>query len=244
MGQRGKARARPGTPASGDVEAARRALQGCAVMRNLDRRALDDLARNCERARFQRRQSLYGDGAHADAVYVVESGRVRLVRSRGEGGCLTLGYRGPAEFVGESALAGGGVHRHGAIATDPLDALRIPFKHAQRLAEDHIAFCTELLRLFASQLLSVERRLAAVAGRPVESRIAAFLGEQARLCGVPHARGVAIGQKYTHQEIADYVASTRETVTLTLGELRRKGIVAFEKRRLVLVDRAAVERLE
>lgn len=187
---------------------------------------------------------MYGVGTSADAVYVVEQGRVRLVRPRGEGGQLTLAYRGPGDLVGECALVGGGAHRHAAIAAEPLDALRLPAKHVRRLVEEHVEFCAELLKLLASQLASVERRLAAVAGRSVESRIAMFLAEQARLCGVPHARGVAIGPKFTHQEIADYVASTRETVTLTLGDMRRQGVVAFERRRLLVLDRAALERLE
>lgn len=246
MGQRGKARARPAasTSVDTDAEAVREALQDCAVLRCLERRALDELARHSEPIRFRRRQALYGTGMVAEAVYVVAQGRVRLVRARGEDGQLTLGYRGPGELVGEGALAGAGVHRHAAIAAEPLQALRLPFKHVRRLAEEHLAFCAELLKLLAAELGALERRLAAVAGRPVEARIAAFLAEQGRLCGVPHARGVAIGPKFTHQEIADYVASTRETVTLTLGELRRKGVVAFERRRLLLLDRAALERLE
>lgn len=244
MGQRGKARARPTSSASADVEKTRGALQGCAVLRRLERRALDELARSCERVRFRRRQAVYGVGASADAVYVVEHGRVRLVAPRGEGAVLTLAYRGPGDLVGEGALVGVAAHRHAAIAAEPLDALRLPARHLRRLAEEHVELCAELVRLLAIQLASVERRLAAVAGRPVESRIAMFLSEQARLCGVPHARGVAMGPKFTHQEIADYVASTRETVTLTLGDMRRNGIVAFERRRLLLLDRAALERLE
>lgn len=246
MGQRGKARARPAasTSVDADAEAVRDALQGCAVLRCLERRALDELARSSERIRLRRRQALYGTGTPADAVYVVARGRVRLVRPRGEDGHLTLGYRGPGDLVGEGALAGGGVHSDAAIAAEPLEALRLPFKQVRRFAEEQVEFCAELLRLVAAQLGAIERRLAAVAGRSVEARIAAFLAEQGRLCGVPHARGVAIGPKFTHQEIADYVASTRETVTLTLGELRRKGVVAFEGRRLLLLDRAALERLE
>jgi CRP/FNR family transcriptional regulator, cyclic AMP receptor protein len=50
-----------------------------------------------------------------------------------------------------------------------------------------------------------------------------------------------IGVKYTHQEIADYVGSTRETVTLTLGELRRKNLVLFDHRRIVVRDLDALQ---
>ena len=58
--------------------------------------------------------------------------------------------------------------------------------------------------------------------------------------GVPDSRGVLIGIKYTHQEIADYVGSTRETVTLTLGELKRRNLVLFDHRRIVVRDAEAL----
>ena len=45
------------------------------------------------------------------------------------------------------------------------------------------------------------------------------------------------------QEIADYVGSTRETVTLTLGELKRRGMILFEHRRVVVVEPASLRAL-
>jgi CRP-like cAMP-binding protein len=51
-----------------------------------------------------------------------------------------------------------------------------------------------------------------------------------------------IGVKYTHQEIADYVGSTRETVTLTLGELKRRDLLLFDHRRIVVRDPDALSR--
>lgn len=49
--------------------------------------------------------------------------------------------------------------------------------------------------------------------------------------------------KYTHQEIADYVGSTRETVTLTLGELKRRELLLFDHRRIVLTQAKELEKL-
>jgi CRP-like cAMP-binding protein len=60
--------------------------------------------------------------------------------------------------------------------------------------------------------------------------------------GIPDSRGLLIGVKYTHQEIADYVGSTRETVTLTLGELKRRDLLLFDHRRIVVRDPDALSR--
>ena len=91
--------------------------------------------------------------------------------------------------------------------------------------------------------LQAERRIESLLSRTVESRVAEFLMDAAERHGIPESRGTLIGVKYTHQEIADYVGSTRETVTLTLGDLRRRDLILFDHRRVVVVDPAALRRL-
>ena len=85
--------------------------------------------------------------------------------------------------------------------------------------------------------LEAERRVESLLSRSVESRVAEFLLEAAERHGIPETRGVLIGVRYTHQEIADYVGSTRETVTLTLGEMRRQELLCFDHRRIVIMRR-------
>jgi CRP-like cAMP-binding protein len=72
--------------------------------------------------------------------------------------------------------------------------------------------------------------------RPVESRVADFVLEIASRHGVPDARGTLVATKYTHHEMASYVGSTRETVTLILGELKRRGLIDIDRRRVVVRD--------
>jgi CRP-like cAMP-binding protein len=97
-----------------------------------------------------------------------------------------------------------------------------------------------LLRLMVERRLDTERRIESLLSRTVESRVAEFLLDAAQRHGIPDSRGLLIGVKYTHQEIADYVGSTRETVTLTLGDLRRKNLVLFDHRRIVVRDLEAL----
>ena len=53
-------------------------------------------------------------------------------------------------------------------------------------------------------------------------------------------RGVLIAAPFTHQEMANMIGSTRETVTLTLGDLRKKGVIEIDRRRIVVLDREAL----
>jgi CRP-like cAMP-binding protein len=59
----------------------------------------------------------------------------------------------------------------------------------------------------------------------------------------PKPRGPeVITAPFTHAEIAHLIGSTRETVTLVLGKLKREGLLAFDHRHVVLLDHARLER--
>jgi CRP-like cAMP-binding protein len=120
--------------------------------------------------------------------------------------------------------------------------VQIPLRCVEELLAHHSALSRRLLQLMVERRLDTERRIESLLSRTVESRVAEFLLDAAQRHGIPDSRGLLIGVKYTHQEIADYVGSTRETVTLTLGELKRRDLLLFDHRRIVVRDPDALSR--
>ena len=60
-----------------------------------------------------------------------------------------------------------------------------------------------------------------------------------RLCaehGVENKKGLILSLKITHQEMANLIGSTRETVSLTLSQFKRKGFIATDGRKVILAD--------
>ena len=121
-----------------------------------------------------------------------------------------------------------------------LDALRVPLTTMQRLIEEHTSVALALLHVQNTRRRQVEERLTAVLTRTVEARVADFVAQAAERHGIPESRGVLIGEKFTHIEIAEYVGATRETVTLVLGVLKRDGIIDTDHRRIVVRDAAGL----
>ncbi|HLM74182.1 MAG TPA: helix-turn-helix domain-containing protein, partial [Polyangiaceae bacterium] len=75
-----------------------------------------------------------------------------------------------------------------------------------------------------------------------EARLIDFLLASVKRWGEPHASGRVISAPFTHADIALLVGSTRETVTLVLGKLKRAGLIELEKRRIVVRDGEALSR--
>lgn len=191
--------------------------------------------------RVARGRPLVTQGEVVTGVVFVGSGRLRVIRTMDDGRILSLGYRGPGDMIGEGALGRSMEHRESVVSAEEVEALVIPVPAVRTIMASDIAFATGVMATILSRHYDAEDRLASMLFRNVEARLAEFLLSSAQRWGIPDPRGVLIAAPLTHQEMASMIGSTRETVTLTLGELRRKGIIDFDRRRVVVRDRDALK---
>jgi len=71
----------------------------------------------------------------------------------------------------------------------------------------------------------------------VRHRVVALLLELVEAHGQACGRGWEIRLRLSHQELANLIGATRETVTSILGQLQRRGWVAIERRQITVLDR-------
>lgn len=218
------------------TEAKVECLLRCEIFGALPADAIERVARRCSVVRYRRRRGLYRHGQKARHIFVIVSGRVRVLRRIARDRALTVGYRGPGELLGETALVDQKVYQEVAAAAEDTEAICVPVQRIERLLELHPSFSSQLLRLMVARRVDAEKRIDSLLSRSVESRLLSFLLEAATRHGIPSEGGVLISVRFTHQEIADYIGSTRETVTVTLGELRRRKLLRSDHRRLVVAD--------
>ncbi len=186
-------------------------------------------------------RTLLSQGDSAASIALVGTGRLRLLRTVGEARTLTIGYRGAGDLIGEAALGGATAHRESAIAIEDVEVLVVPVATMRTLIASDQQLAASLIAVLLERHGDTEDRLASMLFRNVEGRLAEFLLKAAVRWGIPEPRGVLIAAPFTHQEMANMIGSTRETVTLTLGELRRKGVIEIDRRRIVLLDREALK---
>ncbi|WP_437724661.1 Crp/Fnr family transcriptional regulator [Sorangium sp. So ce861] len=221
--------------ASQDLEKER--ILSCSPLAQLtspSRRALLELGRL---ERLPRRQCLCQQGAPPRHLVLLGAGRVKVERTA-EGRVVPLGHRGPGDLVGESALAGAPVASESAVVLDEGSGLVVPLSGLERLLAADAALRGALAAALVSRNLETEARLGSLLLCTVEVRLLDFLSAAARRWGRPHASGQLVSAPFTHADIALLIGSTRETVTLLLGKLKRAGVIAFDRRRIVIRDGA------
>jgi CRP-like cAMP-binding protein len=179
-------------------------------------------------------------GSPPDALVLLGRGRARVERVASDGRVVPLGYRGSGDVLGEACFSQATAHTENATAMEELEYVRLPLPLMTSLMAEDSGLGPAVLALLIARQRESEDRIESLLFRNVEGRLAEFLLKAAERWGVPTPRGTLISAPITHLEIAQSIGSTRETVTLTLGTLRREGLLDVAGRRLIVRDREAL----
>lgn len=183
---------------------------------------------------FQRRQTLYHSGDPAQSVFRVRDGLVRITRMTPEGRILTVRHLVPGDFFGEEAFMDG---RREEIA-EALTTAQIEAIDPSLINQQDLMAITRSLSVQMQRSMEYQYHLQT---GDLRQRVARYL---LGLAETPLARRDAKGRAMisaTHELVAEGTASTRESVSKIITELRAEGLIASGYRSITLVDPDALQ---
>ncbi len=211
-------------------------LARCNLFEQLPPEIVADLERQARRRRFPRKALIYLPADESDAVLLLAEGRVKLCHLAPDGKESILAFVEPGEVFGELAIVDPGERDEYAAALEPSTVILIPRDAIQPVIEQHPSVALEVTRLLGLRRRRIERRLRHLMFRSNRERLAHLLLELAERYGEQDAGGVRLSIRLSHQELAGLIGSTRESVTVALGELQAQGLVHVARRLIVLKD--------
>lgn len=213
------------------------ALSSCALFKATLAATLDAASAVATHDVVPRGKPIIQQGSAPQSLAFIVRGRARIERSLLSGDVLPLGYRGVGDVAGESAFAGLDNYTENVVAMDDCEVVRVPLHTITTLMRSDPSLTQTLMQTVFQRQADAEDRLSSLFFRPVEGRVVEFLLRAAERWGVQDARGILISAPITHLEIAKVIGSTRETVTVTLGILKKDGLLDTSGRRIIIVDR-------
>ncbi len=78
--------------------------------------------------------------------------------------------------------------------------------------------------------------------KEVQERLALALITLARAFGRRDKHGTLINTRLTHQDLADYIGASRETVSLALGKMRKKKLIRMRVREFIVPEIKALRK--
>jgi CRP/FNR family cyclic AMP-dependent transcriptional regulator len=184
--------------------------------------------------------TLLTEGQMPRGVYIACSGRAKLSVEARDGKTIILKIAGDRQVLGLSAVVAGGVS---PITVTTIELCQIKFieresflRMVERDTHAALACATQLAREVTTSFDDVYDLLLA---RSSTEKLARLL--LSWVSGESRNRELRVVTEFTHQEIAQMIGSSRETVTRLLSDMKRKDLIRLEGATLVIPNRIALQ---
>lgn len=193
---------------------------------------------------YQPGDAVYREGEYGDALYVLREGVLKLFRPYSTSKEATLRLLKPWDIFGHLAFAGEARQRAYAEAVTECKVTKVPKVFVERAIRRDARVAFKVMTLLELRLVQYEELIKCLLPRETEVRLANLLPLLAQKFGERGDDGtVKIELRLTHQDLAAMVASTRESVTKVLNELRNREIIEVEAGRITLRNSSALAAL-
>jgi len=185
---------------------------------------------------FKKGSTIYLPEDDSDKLFFINEGRIKIGIYGTSGKEVIKAILGKGEVFGELALVGEEKRRDFAYALEDTNVCVITMDELKSLMVDHSGLQLFLMKVIGRRVMTVEKRLESLVFKDSRSRIVEYLLELANRKGQRVGYELLVRKFNTHQEIANLTATSRQTVTTILNELRSKNIITFDRKRLLIRD--------
>jgi CRP/FNR family cyclic AMP-dependent transcriptional regulator len=177
-------------------------------------------------------------GEETDALYIILSGRAKVLIPDEEGHEVILTVMGPQEFFGEMGLLDD-LPRSASVETlESCEMLRLSKAGFINVLKDNFELAMMIIRNLVRRMRDADRKIESLALIDVYGRVARLLIEMAQ-----NVEGKWIVEHAPpKQEIARMIGASREMVSRVVKDLHKKGLIRAEKRRIHILDKLSMQK--
>jgi CRP-like cAMP-binding protein len=192
------------------------------------------LAATVSKKRFKRGEILVEQGRKTDALFIVLTGRTRVLMTDNKGREVILATLKSGDYVGEMSLIDNEPHSATVVADQQVDVLVLGRDSFLRCLGENSEMAHSVMRVLVQRLRRASENISSLALVGVYGRVAKVLLESA----VPDADGaLLIRDKVSRQDLAKMVGASREMVSRVMKDFEEQGFIQ-------LLDSGAVRVIE
>lgn len=185
---------------------------------------------------FKKGEFIYFPKEQSDKIYFVASGKVKVGSYSDDGKELIKAILGYGEIFGELAIVGESERKDFAQALEPVEVCVKQLEEVHSLMNRDPKFNRRLTIMIGNRLLRTEKKLESLVFKDARTRIVDLLKDMAKKRGKKVGLELLIDNYLTHQDMANLTATSRQTVTTVLNELRESNQIYFDRKRILIRD--------
>ncbi|HEY2940822.1 MAG TPA: Crp/Fnr family transcriptional regulator [Vicinamibacteria bacterium] len=212
----------------------REVLRTVPIFSELSDEDIASLAHLALRKRYPKDTVVFFENEEGDFFFTILEGRIKVTILGDDGREVILSVLGPGDFFGEMALLDNEPRSATAIAVEESELLSLHRNDFQSVLNDNKSITSALIRVLSARLRRANHQISTLALLDVYGRVARVIVDMAREEGKRLRDGRIAFRRATHQEIANRIGTTRETVTRMLKDLERQGLIHVEGKEIVV----------
>lgn len=172
--------------------------------------------------RFKRGEALVEQGQKSNALFILLTGRARVMTSDSRGREVILATLGQGDYLGEMSIIDNEPHSATVRAEVQTDVLMLGRAEFARCLTENASMSLVVMRGLVKRLRHADRKIESLALLDVYGRVAHALLDFA----VPDAQGLRlIKEKISRQDLAKMVGASREMVSRVMKDLEERGFI-------------------
>jgi CRP/FNR family transcriptional regulator, cyclic AMP receptor protein len=209
-------------------------LRSVPIFSELNEADFSSLAKVSNRRRYPKDSVVFFENEQGDFFFMILEGRIKVTILGDDGREVILSLLGSGDFFGEMALLDNEPRSATAIAVEDSELLSLHRSDFQSVLSDNRSITTGLIKVLTARLRRANHQISTLALLDVYGRVARVIVDMAREEGRRLKDGRIAFRRATHQEIANRIGTTRETVTRMLKDLERQGMIHIEGREIIV----------
>ena len=179
-----------------------------------------------------RSTTIMAGGDPTDSLYIVLSGRLKVMMSDAEGKEVILSILGPGEFFGEMGLIDDEPRSATVVTIEPCELLSIAKRDFKKCLAENFEMAQAVMRGLVKRLREADRKIGSLALLDVYGRVARLLLDMSE--NVDGERIVT--KRLPKQDIAKMIGASREMVSRVMKDLQTGGYIEMRGSTIVLRD--------
>ncbi len=159
---------------------------------------------------------IFSEGDESDGMFLIEEGKVKVFMSDESGKEMLIALLGPGEIVGEVAALDGRPRTASVAAVENTRVARIGLSEFKQFLQENADMALDIIQILTSRIRDHATSISNLAFKNVYGRVVWLLEKHS----TDNEDGTfTVNRKFTQQDIADMVGSSREMVSRVVSEL-------------------------
>jgi CRP/FNR family cyclic AMP-dependent transcriptional regulator len=193
---------------------------------------LEVLTSVVSRKSFPRGTTIIAAGDMTDSLYVIISGRLKVMMSDDDGGEVILAILGPNEFFGEMGLLDDAPRSASVVAIEPCELLSLSKQNFKKCMAENFEMTMTVMRGIVKRLREADKKIGSLALMDVYGRVARLLMEMSETIDGQKV----VTKKLAKQDIAKMIGASREMVSRVMKDLQTGGFIEVRGGSIFLKD--------